>query len=90
MTNQSLSATTLFHIQDASANDVLTFQPVRKYYSIIFSSSALVAGASYSIYTGGTCTGGTLTDGLYTGGTYSGGTLRKTFTVNGKVTNVNF
>ncbi|HNX86535.1 MAG TPA: carbohydrate-binding domain-containing protein [Bacteroidales bacterium] len=90
MTNQSLSATTLFHIQDASANDVLTFQPVRKYYSIIFSSSALVAGASYSIYTGGTCTGGTLTDGLYTGGTYSGGTLRKSFTVSGTVTNVNF
>jgi len=90
VTNQSLSATTLFHIQDASGNDILTFQPARKYYSIIFSSSGLVAGTTYSIYTGGTCTGGTNTDGLYTGGTYSGGTFRKSFTVNSIITNVNF
>lgn len=87
--NQSLSSSTLFHIQDASANDVLTFQPVRTYYSIIFSSSALLLGSSYSIYTGGTCTGNN-TDGLYSGGTYSGGTFRKTFTINSKITSVTF
>ncbi len=87
--NQALSATTLFHIQDASANDVLTFQPLRTYYYIIFSSAALLNGASYSIYTGGTCTG-TNTDGLYSGGVYSGGTFRKTFTISGKVTSVTF
>jgi len=87
--SQSLSATTLFHIQNASGDDVLTFQPSRAYYSIIFSSSALLSGATYSIYTGGTCTG-TKVDGLYTGGTYSGGTLRKTFTVTSIVTSVNF
>lgn len=87
--NQVLSSTTLFHIQDAAANDVLTFQPVRNYYYIVFSSSALLNGSSYSIYTGGTCTG-TKTDGLYSGGVYSGGTFRKTFTISGKVTNVTF
>jgi len=87
--NQNLSSSTLFHIQDASANNILTFQPSRNYTSIIFSSSALQGGSAYSIYTGGTCSGTNL-DGLYTGGTYSGGTLRKTFTVNNIITNVNF
>ncbi|MBP6977371.1 MAG: carbohydrate-binding domain-containing protein [Bacteroidales bacterium] len=88
-TYQTLTSSTLFHIQDASGNNVLTFQPVRNYKSIVFSSSALQNGATYSIYTGGTCNG-TNTDGLYTGGTYSGGTHRKTFTINSKITSVNF
>ena len=89
MSNTSLSASTLFHMQDASGTNRLTFQPIRNYYSIVFSSSELLNGSTYSIYTGGTCTG-TVSDGLYTGGTYSGGTFRKTFTIAGKVTNVNF
>jgi trimeric autotransporter adhesin len=87
--NQSLAASTLFHIQDASAVNILTFQPLRSYYSIVFSSSDLQSGASYSIYTGGTSTG-TNTNGLYTGGTYSGGTFKKTFTINSMITNVTF
>lgn len=89
MSGQMLSSSTLFHIQDASANNILTFQPLRNYYSIIFSSSDLQNGSSYSIYTGGTCTG-TNNNGLYTGGTYSGGIFRKTFTISNKITNVNF
>jgi hypothetical protein len=87
--NQTLSSSTLFHIQDASGNNIMTFQPVRNYRSIIFSSSALQNGATYSIYTGGSCSG-TNTDGLYSGGTYSGGTLKKTFTISGIITSVNF
>ncbi|MFH1120619.1 MAG: carbohydrate-binding domain-containing protein [Bacteroidota bacterium] len=89
VSNSSLSSSTLFHLQDASANNVLTFQPIRNYYSIVFSSSALVNGGTYSIYTGGICTG-TNNNGLYTGGTYSGGNFRKTFTITNKVTNVTF
>lgn len=88
-TNTNLSSTTLFHIQDASGNDVVTFQPVRNYSSIVFSSSALQSGATYSIYTGGSCTG-TNYNGLYTGGVYSGGTFKKSFTISNKVTNVSF
>jgi hypothetical protein len=87
--NQGFSSSTLFHIQDASANNILTFQPARTYYSIIFSSAALQSGLSCSIYTGGTSSGTNL-DGLYSGGTYSGGTLRKTFTISSKITSVNF
>jgi len=89
MMNQSQSSSTLFHIQDASSNNVLTFQPCRSYYSIVFSSSSLQNGGTYSIYTGGTSTGTNL-DGLYTGGTYAGGTFRKSFTISSKVTNVTF
>jgi len=85
--NASLSSSTLFHIQDASANNIVTFQPLRSYYSIIFSSADLHNGSSYSIFTGGTSTG-TNTDGLYTGGIYSGGTLKKTFTISSIITNV--
>jgi len=87
--NSMLSSSTLFHMQDAAGNDVVTFQPVRNYYSVVVSSSALVNGGTYSIYTGGTCTG-TNSNGLYTGGIYSGGTLKKTFTINSMVTTVTF
>jgi hypothetical protein len=88
-TTSSVAAGTLFHIQDASGNNVVTFKPGRSYYSIVFSSSSLKSGSTYSIYTGGTSTG-TNSNGLYTGGTYSGGTLKKSFTVSGKVTSVSF
>ena len=87
--NQMLSSSTLFHIQDASGNDILTFQPARNYSSIIFSSEDLQTGVTYSVYTGGSCTG-TVQDGLYTGGTYSGGTFRKSFNITNTITNVNF
>ena len=84
-----LSTSTLFHIQDAAANDLVTYKPVRSVYYLVFSSSLLASVSTYSIYTGGSSSG-TYKDGLYTGGTYSGGTLKKTFTVSGKVTNVSF
>jgi hypothetical protein len=85
----SSANSTLFHLQDASGNDIVTFKPVRNYYSMIISSSALKSGSSYSIYTGGTSTG-INKSGLYTGGTYTGGTLKKTFTISSKLTSFSF
>jgi trimeric autotransporter adhesin len=85
----SASNSNLFHIQDTSGKALVTFKPVRNYYSMVFSSSDLKSGSTYSIYTGGNCTGA-LNDGLYIGGTYSGGTLKKSFTVTSKVMNVTF
>jgi len=84
-----ITAGSLFHIQDVSGNNIVTFKPTRAYYSILFSSSSLSTGVTYSIYTGGSCTG-TESNGLYTGGTYSGGTLKKSFTLstNSTVTSV--
>lgn len=85
----NISAGTLFHVQNATGKDILTFKPLRSFYSVVFSSSELLSGSSYSIYTGGSSTG-TIKNGLYSGGTYSGGTLKKTFTISGKVTTVTF
>lgn len=87
ISGSGLSSGTLFHIQDASGNDLLTFKPVRSYYSIVYSSSALKSGSTCDVYTGGSSTG-TETDGLYVGGTYSGGTKYTSFTVSGIVTSI--
>ncbi len=87
--NQSISAGSLFHIEDDSGNNLVTFAPKRKFYSIIFSSSQLANGKTYKIYTGGSSTGN-LENGLYTNGTYSGGTLKKTFTLSSKSQVVSF
>ena len=84
---QSISTSTLFHIQDASGNDLVTFKGVRNFNSILFSSPGLTNGGTFSIYTGGNSTGAQ-NGGIYSGGAYSGGTLKKSFTVNSKVMNV--
>ena len=86
---QALAGGTLFHIEDASGNSLVTFAPARSYSCILLSTANLVAGTTYRVYTGGTCTG-TVHDGVYTGGTYSGGTLRATFTSSGMVQAVTF
>lgn len=83
----SQSASTLFHIQDADGNDVATFQPVRRYQSMVISSPALVKGSTYSVYKGGSTTG-TNDGGLYSGGAYTPGSLLKEFTVTGSVTGI--
>lgn len=88
-TSSLVSASTLFHMQDASGNNLVTFKPMRSAYYFIFSSPDLKSGSTYSIYTGGSCTG-TYTNGLYVGGTYSGGTFKKSFSISSKVTSVSF
>lgn len=83
-----VTAGAIFHLQDASGTDLVTFKAARKANCFHFSSNALKAG-TYTIYTGGISTG-TLKNGLYTGGAYSGGTSKKSFTVSGKITTVAF
>jgi predicted small lipoprotein YifL len=83
--NGTLQAGTLFRIQSADGNDVLTFAPAKRYQSIAFSSPELANGATYDVYYGGSSTG-TLEDGLYQGGAYTGGTLMGSFTISGMVT----
>jgi hypothetical protein len=85
----SVSAGTIFRVQDADGNDLVTFKPERAGNAFIFSSPSLAKNTTYYIYTGGTCTG-TLKDGLYTGGTYSGGTQKKSFTLSSTVTSLTF
>lgn len=73
-----IPSTSLLHIENASAVDVITFKPKNGGYYFLFSSSALVQGATYNIYTGGSYTGGSVNNGYYTGGSYTAGTLKKT------------
>jgi len=87
--NTSIAANSIFHIEDSDGNNVLSFAPMRTYYSIVFSSDQLKTGTTYKIYTGGSDSG-TLDNGLYTGGTYTPGTLRKSFTISSSVTTVSF
>jgi len=74
----TVAANTLFHIQDATASNLVTYKPARIAYYFIFSSPSLKANTAYSIYTGGSTTG-TATNGLYSLGVYSAGTLRATY-----------
>ncbi len=78
-TTATLAAGSLYHIQDASATNLVSYKPARAAYYFIFSSPSLRASTAYSLYTGGSCSGTDL-NGWYTGGTYSGGTLKKTIT----------
>lgn len=86
--NGNVAAGSLFNLQDASGNSLVTFSPTRTAYYFVYSSSALQNGSMYTVYTGGTITGSTNTGGLHTGGTYSGGTQKGSFTVSSKLTTV--
>jgi hypothetical protein len=79
------SAGTLVHIQDSTGNPLFTFKPTKTYQMVVFSSSLITKGSSYTVYLGGSSTG-EATDGFYTDGTYSGGTQYTTFTVSSIVT----
>lgn len=83
----SVATSSLIHIEDASGKDLVTFKPKTASAYFHFSNPALVKGASYKIYFGGSYTGGSFVGnttgwGLYTGGIYSnsGATLKSTTT----------
>ncbi len=78
--NSSLSAGTLFHIQDSEGTEIVTFAPSKKYQSVAFSANSLKAGVSFEVYYGGNSTG-LETDGLYEGGSYTGGTNYGSFSI---------
>lgn len=60
--------------------DMVTFTPTKDYATVVLSSPDLEAGATYTVYTGGSSTG-TEVDGRYTGGVYTLGTEVGTFTL---------
>lgn len=78
-----LAASSVFHIENASGTEMVTFKPKNAVSYFYFSSPGLAKGTQYKVYFGGTYTGGNFVGnssgwGLYTGGTYStsGGTLK--------------
>ncbi len=80
------AAGTTVHIETEDGKEILTFVPTKVYQSIVFSSSQLEKGTTYSVYSGGSSTG-TNTDGLFSGGIYTAGTQVTSFTVSAIVTN---
>ncbi len=82
------SAGTLFHIENSSGTDIVTFAPAKTYSSVVFSSPDLITGSTYNVYMGGSYSGGSETDGLYSGGSYSGGQRYFSFTISSRVTTV--
>lgn len=94
-----LAATSLFHIENTSGTEMVTFKPKNAVYYFHFSSPSLAQSTQYRIYfggsyTGGSFVGGTTTWGLYSGGTYSttGATLKASPTTSGtaKVNTITF
>ncbi|MCD8264281.1 MAG: carbohydrate-binding domain-containing protein [Tannerellaceae bacterium] len=79
---------TLFHIESAAGEDVLTFMIPRTLsaMTVLFSSPALTGNTTYTIYSGGTVTGGNDFYGLYSGASYNGGSQLATFTTSSLVT----
>jgi hypothetical protein len=82
-----ITAGSLFHIQNSSGDDILTFMPLRAYQSVSFCSPKLTNNSSYDIYLGGSSSG-IAADGLFEGGTYSGGTKSTSFTISNVVTTI--
>jgi trimeric autotransporter adhesin len=74
--SSTVAAGTLFHVQDDSGTDLVTYKPTRAAYYLVFISSALKSSTKYSIYTGGSYSTTAHSNGLYTGGTYTAGTLK--------------
>ena len=85
--SSSQSAGTLFHLQTAAGEPVLTFAPSKAWQSVAFSAPALANGETYEVYSGGASTG-TVEAGLYSGGVYTPGTLEDAFTISGMITTV--
>lgn len=88
LVKMNVSANTLFSIQDASGNSLVTYAPVRNAYYFVFSSPELKSGTAYKVFTGGSVSGGTNVNGLTINGTYTGGTQRGNFTANSMVTSI--
>ncbi len=85
--SSSQQAGKLISIIDADDNEVITFKSDKVFTSVVLSSSELISGNTYSIYTGGSYSGN-ITNGLCSGGEYTPGTLYSTVTISSKVTTV--
>jgi hypothetical protein len=85
--NSSISSSSLFHIESADGDELVTFKGAKRYQSVVFSSPELKRNETYNIYYGGSSTGD-YSDFLYDNGTYSPGTLYTEFTISSIVTKI--
>lgn len=81
------SAGVPIHIQDDSGTSLVTFTPAKSYQSFVFSSTDLVTGGDYTIFSGGSISGETA-EGLSTSGSYDPGEELVSFTVTSTLTSL--
>lgn len=83
--NQTLSASTLIHVQTTSGQDVLTYSPSKTFQSVLISSPELQLGETYVLYTGGSISG-EIQNNLVINGQYQQGTQLTQLTLSSSVT----
>lgn len=86
----SVTSGQLIHIESANGDEIMTVKAPRSYnqMTMLFSTPAMKANTTYSIYTGGSVAGGSDFHGLYDDVSYTRGTLSKSFTTSSMVTTV--
>lgn len=82
---ETQKAGTVVNLKDSKGNTVGSFTPTKDYQTVVVSSSKIIKGATYSLYSGGTSTASETKDG-YTDGEYKGGTKVVDFTITNSVT----
>jgi hypothetical protein len=85
---QTQKAGTVVHLQDSKGNTVATFTPKKDYQSVVVSSSKVIKGETYTLYSGGTATANESLES-YTAGEHKGGTKVVEFTIADSVTWLN-
>lgn len=82
---ETQKAGTVVHLKDSKGNTVGTFTPKKDYQTVVVSSSNLIKGGAYTLYSGGTATASESLES-YTDGEYKGGTKVVEFTITNSVT----
>lgn len=77
--NATQPAGTVVSIQKDGA-PILVFAPAIPFQRLLYASSQVADGVTYTVHTGGVASGTAAVDGLYTGGAYSGGAQVATVT----------
>jgi hypothetical protein len=85
--NAAQQAGSLVHFQTSDGAEICTFMPVKKYQSVLFSSSVLKKNSTYDVYLGGSSTGST-ENGLYQNGNYTPGIKYTSFSISSVVTKI--
>nr|WP_319399422.1 carbohydrate-binding domain-containing protein [uncultured Carboxylicivirga sp.] len=83
----SNAGNTMFNLQSAAGDEIITFTPGKTYQSIVISSPDINVGSSYSAYLNGSHSGSE-NEGLYTNGVYSSGNQYTSFTANSTTTTI--
>lgn len=85
--NSVLEEKTIVHIEDESGNSILTYEPEKKYQSLVICSPEIKDNTTYKVFYDGNSTG-VKTNGIYEGGEYSNGIEFMNATVNNKITSI--